>query len=362
MHIPDGYLSPSTCAAMYAASAPFWYIALRRLRRALSSRVVPLLSLFAALSFVVMLFNLPLPGGTTGHAVGAGMAAVVLGPWESVLAISVALMMQALFFGDGGITALGANCFNMAVAGSLTAFAIYRLLAGRSELTSTRRMVAAGLAGYCSINVAAILTAIEFGIQPALFHDAAGAPLYAPYPLGITLPAMMIGHLTFAGMAELILAGGVVAWLQRTDPTLLRRASGLPTRPADFPAPAQAGSWRSYKALWVALGILLIMAPLGLLAVGSAWGEWAPEEFANAPARRQITAASRNVPPPARAPEGMQRLYSIWTAPFPRYAPPALRSPALGYTLSGMFGVGIIILAMAGLRRLMSRPGTPDAC
>ena len=105
MHIPDGYLSPATCAAMYAGAAPFWYVALRRVRRLLHARIVPLLSVFAAFSFVIMMFNLPLPGGTTGHAVGMGIAAIVLGPWASMLAISMALAIQAIFFGDGGITA-----------------------------------------------------------------------------------------------------------------------------------------------------------------------------------------------------------------------------------------------------------------
>ena len=148
MHIPDGYLSPATCAALYATSAPFWYVALRRVARRIGSRLIPLLSVFSAFSFVVMMFNLPLPGGTTGHAVGVGIAAIVLGPWASMLAISVALLIQALFFGDGGITALGANCFNMAVAGSLVAYVSYRLLAGRSAITSRRRVFAAGFAGY----------------------------------------------------------------------------------------------------------------------------------------------------------------------------------------------------------------------
>ena len=95
MHIPDGYLSPSTCAVMYAASGPCWWAALRRTRRKLFGRTLPLLSLFAAFSFVTMMFNLPLPGGTTGHAVGVGIAAIVLGPWASLLAVSLALAIQA---------------------------------------------------------------------------------------------------------------------------------------------------------------------------------------------------------------------------------------------------------------------------
>ncbi len=221
MHIPDGYLSPSTCAALYAGSAPFWYVSLRRMKRVVNTRTVPLLAVFAAFSFIIMMFNLPLPGGTTGHAVGVSIAAIVLGPWGSILAISIALMIQAVFFGDGGITSLGANCFNMAVVGSLASYAIYRIVAGRAPIESRRRVIAAAMAGYFSINLAALVTAIELGIQPLLFRDASGAPLYAPYSLHIAIPAMMLGHLTVAGLAETIVTAGAVAYLQRAEPSLL---------------------------------------------------------------------------------------------------------------------------------------------
>src|SRR5579884_2727803 len=166
MHIPDGYLSPETCAALYGASAPLWYVALRRVKKLFHSRFLPLISLFAAFSFVLMMFNLPLPGGTTGHAVGMGIAAIVIGPWAAMIAISTALVIQALFFGDGGITAIGANCFNMAIAGSLTAWCVYRIVAHGASLASRRRVAAAAIAGYAAINVSALLAAIEFGIQP----------------------------------------------------------------------------------------------------------------------------------------------------------------------------------------------------
>ena len=94
-----------------------------------------------------------MPGGTTGHALGVGIAAIVLGPWASILAISTAIVMQAVFFGDGGITAIGANCFNMAIVGSLAAYATYRLISGRSAIESPRRVVAAAVAGYFAINL-----------------------------------------------------------------------------------------------------------------------------------------------------------------------------------------------------------------
>jgi cobalt/nickel transport system permease protein len=348
MHIPDGYLSPLTSAALYAGAAPFWYVALRRVRAALHTRLVPLLSLFAAFSFVVMMFNIPLPGGTTGHATGVALAAVVLGPWASVLAISVALAIQAFFFGDGGITTLGANCVNMAVAGSLAAWAVYRAVAGNAPLSSPRRALAAGLAGYVAVNLAALLTAVEFGLQPMFFADASGAPLYAPYPLRIAVPAMMLGHLTIAGLAELAFSAGVVAFLQRSDPSLLAHGAGMP--PAAAPGKAVRGG--GLRPLWAGLGLLMVLAPLGILAAGTAWGEWAAEDFNDPAARQEIADASLGVAPPAEAPAGLDRLSAVWTAPWPDYAPPFVRSASFGYVLSAVLGVGLVILAFLLLDRL----------
>ena len=342
MHIPDGYLSPSTCATLYAFSAAGWYSAVQRTKRAFATRTIPLISVFAAFSFVVMMFNIPLPGGTTGHALGVTVAAIVLGPWASALAISLALAIQALLFGDGGITTLGANCFNMAIVGSFVAYGVYRLIASGTEISSKRRITAAGVAGYVSINVCALVTAIEFGIQPAFFHDVSGAPLYAPYPLRVAIPAMMIGHLTFAGLAEAIISAGMVSYLLRSDSRLI-----------STPVPSTAGlavgtvqsraEWN--RPLWWAVALLLLCTPLGILAAGTAWGEWSASDLANGGARVQISAASGNHGPPALVPQGLQKMASLWTAPFPGYAPGFIKSPFLGYLLSGMFAVGLFVMA-----------------
>jgi cobalt/nickel transport system permease protein len=350
MHIPDGYLSPSTCAVMYAGAAPFWFTALKRVQRKFSAQFVPLLSLFSAFSFVVMMFNLPLPGGTTGHAVGMGIATIVLGPWASILAISVALLIQAIFFGDGGITAYGANCFNMAIVGSLVAYAIYRAVAGRTPLQSPRRVIAAALAGYIAINVSALCAAVEFGIQPALFHDANGAPLYAPYPLAIAIPAMLISHLSFAGLAELVISGGLVAWLQRSDVSLLK-ATAPGAAESDGTGASAISGWAALRPLWIGLAALMIATPLGLLAAGTAWGEWGAEDFKNPETRAEIAAASHNIAPPETPPAGFEKLSSFWTAPMPDYAPTFIKSEKLGYILSAMFGTGLIIFTclLAGL-------------
>jgi len=348
MHIPDGYLSPSTCAVLYGATLASWYVCLKRLKRVLLTRVVPLISVFAAFAFVVMMFNLPLPGGTTGHALGVTIAAIVLGPWGAVLSTSLAIALQALLFGDGGITTLGANCFNMAVIGALVAYVVYRLLAMQSSIDSRRRVVAAGIAGYVAANASALAAAIELGIQAALFHDATGTPLYAPYPLKIAIPAMLIGHLTFAGIAEAVLSAGLLAYLQTADPGLLMGTSGGAQSATGSPLRSSA----SVRNLWVTVAVLLILTPLGVLATGKAWGEWAPSDFVHAETRVQIAAASRDQGPPTTVPTGMARMATLWTSPFPAYAPAFVKSHALGYLLSAMFGVGLLLLiALAAGRR-----------
>ncbi|RPJ18872.1 MAG: cobalt transporter CbiM, partial [Planctomycetaceae bacterium] len=200
MHIPDGYISPATAAIAFGTAAPFWYQASRKTKELLRSEAAPMVALFAAFSFTIQMFNIPLPGGTTGHAVGGTLVAVALGPWPAVVAVSTALVIQALFFGVGGITAIGANSFNMAIALPLIGYAVYRLGAGRAP--SARRQVLAAAAGaYAGINVAGLLTALELGIQPLLWSEG-GRALYSPYGLELTVPAMMAAHLTIAGFAE----------------------------------------------------------------------------------------------------------------------------------------------------------------
>ena len=220
MHIPEGYLSPQTWGPAYAVMVPIWAIAGRKLRGSLSSRRVPLLAIGAAFSFVIMMFNIPIPGGSTGHATGAALIAILLGPWAAVLAVSVVLVVQALLFGDGGITAIGANCFNMAVVMPFVSYAVYRLVSVRAAARAPRRVFAAALAGYVGLNAAALTTAVMFGIQPAIAHGPDGRPLYSPYPLAIAVPAMAAGHLLVFGFVEAAITGVAVAYLARTEPDL----------------------------------------------------------------------------------------------------------------------------------------------
>lgn len=331
MHIPDGYLSPATCGVMYAAAAPFWYTAVNRVRKVLTSRTVPVLALFSAFSFVLMMFNVPVPGGTTAHAVGATLLAIVLGPWAAVLGVSVALGIQALFFGDGGLLTFGANCFNMAIVMPLVGYFIYKVISSNSEITSPRRILGAVIGSYVGIVVAGAVAGIELGIQPALFHTASGTPLYAPYGLSVALPAMLIAHLAVAGPIEAAVTGGVVAYLRRSRPNLIK---------ADATGKKEGKLW----ILWGALGVLALATPLGLLASGTAWGEWGLDELKNMGL--------------GFIPQGLGKLAEWWPAPLPDYGFPRMGA-VIGYILSAVVGIALVVFLLWMLGRRLSRKNLP---
>ena len=225
MHIPDGALSPPTFGAAYAVMVPIWVIAGRRVQRTLTARTAPLLAIGAAFSFLVMMFNVPIPFGSTGHAVGAVLIALLLGPWAAVLAVTVVLAVQAFLFGDGGILALGANCFTMAFVMPLVGYGVYRLAALKAAPGSGRSLFAAGLAGYVGLNAAALVTAVLFGLQPLLAHAPDGRPLYFPYGLVPSIIAMSGEHLLVFGFVEAAATAFAYGYVARTEPALFARSA-----------------------------------------------------------------------------------------------------------------------------------------
>ncbi len=150
--------------------------------------------------------------------------AILLGPWAACLGVSVALIIQALLFGDGGILALGANCFNIAFLMPVAGYAVYRLIKGKADPLSFRGMTAAALAAYVGLNVAALATAIMFGSQYHLFQAPDGTPLYFMYPLKVTLAVMMSEHLVLAGPVEAIITVLGIWFVGRNSPELLERS------------------------------------------------------------------------------------------------------------------------------------------
>jgi cobalt/nickel transport system permease protein len=272
-----------------------------------------------------MMYNVPIPGGTSAHAVGGGLLAVVLGPWATMICVTIALAIQALLFGDGGIWTFTANCFNMALVLPFISYGVYRLLSGKSEPKAKRRWISAAVGGYLGINAATLGAGVELGLQPLLFHTASGVPLYCPYPLSVAVPAMLFAHLVFAGPLEAVVTALVVRYLQSYDVDLLniQALSAAPATSTPF----------SYRKFWWVLGVLIVLSPLGLLAGGTAWGEWGTEEL-----QKML----------GFLPAGMQRLADAWPhAPLGDYSLPGLESfwsAAIIYILCAILGVGLISL------------------
>lgn len=295
MHIPDGYLSPIVSMGLGAATVPGWAAATNRVQKTLSDRTIPLLAVFSAMSFTVMMFNIPVPGGTTAHGVGGTLIAIVLGPWAAAIAVSVALIIQALFFGDGGVLAIFANCLNMAFVLPFVGYGVYRLVAGRSPMLSQRRVWAAGIGGYAGITASAVAVAVQLGIQPLLFTEN-GHALYSPYGIEATLPAMLLAHLFGASIVEALITALGVAWIQSRHPEYLLRGvaddpealaaaeaaapeDNAPAEPASPPRPL-----RQTAAALIGL-TLAVFAIAGLLTGGGdparAFGaDWAAVDWA----------------------------------------------------------------------------------
>jgi cobalt/nickel transport system permease protein len=205
---------------MYGVSMVFWGVALKKIKKEVSAKHVPYLAMAAAFSFLIQMFNIPIPGGTTGHAVGAGIIALLLGPWTAVIAVSVVLIIQAFVFGDGGITAIGANCFNMAIVMPFAAFWIFNTMK-RHSWSGTRFIITAFLSGYIGLTVAALSAALMFGIQPIIASGPDGRSLYAPYPLSIAIPVMAVEHLLLFSIVEGVITVALLKYFLKNESTLI---------------------------------------------------------------------------------------------------------------------------------------------
>src|SRR5947209_17230124 len=205
MHIPDAYLSPTAQLAAGTAVLPLWAVGARITRRTMISKQVPLLSVGAAFCFAIQMFNIPALGGTTAHALGTVLLAILLGPWAAMITMTLTLAVQALFFGDGGVLSLGVNAFDMAVVPSFVGFGIYRLVCGGQAAGSSRALLASAVAAYMGTAMASLSAGVVLGLQPLIAHDGFGRPLYFPFGLSVSVPAMVNIHLLVAAPAEAII-------------------------------------------------------------------------------------------------------------------------------------------------------------
>jgi cobalt/nickel transport system permease protein len=327
MHIPENYLSPATCAVLTVAMVPVWVHAAKKVKEDLPKDKIPLVGVGAAFSFLAMMFNVPLVGGTTGHAVGGTLIALLFGPNAACIAVSVALLLQAVIFGDGGILAFGANCFNMAFVLPYVGYYIYNFIVDKfGKGKNGVRYVAAAIGSYIGINLAALCASIEFGLQPLLFTDSLGNALYCPYPLSVSIPAMMIPHLAVAGVVEAIFTVAVYVFVSKTSPDLVYE--NIRTGVAQT---AEAN--KKHIPVFALVAVLVVATPLGLIATAPAWGEWGADEIAEV-----VT----NGTALGYVPSGLANGWALESI-MPDYSLEGMNEVA-AYILSAVIGVALLVI------------------
>lgn len=237
LHIPDGFLSLGVIIVCWVLSIIAIGVALARTRKSLGERQVPVMGVLAAFIFAAQMLNFTIAGGTSGHFLGAALAAILLGPWAAMLTMTTVVAIQALLFQDGGLLALGGNILNMAVIGPIVAYGFYRgvrtLLGNRKGSTLAAGFVAA----WVSIVITAVACAIELGFS-------------GTSPIGIALPAMAGIH-ALIGLGEGLITAGALALITATRPDLVEAER----------APAPAGMRWVWGGLVIAL-VLTLFSPL----------------------------------------------------------------------------------------------------
>lgn len=315
MHIPDGFLDARTLVAAAGLATVGVGLALREVRRSLPPRRVPLIGLAAAFVFAAQMLNFPVAAGTSGHLIGAALAAVLLGPAAAVVAMTAVLLLQGLMFADGGITALGANILNLGVIAPLVAYGVYRAVRAVAGDGLRPALLATGFAAWCSTMAAAFACAVQLA--------ASGVVEW-----GTVLAAMGGVHMVI-GLGEAVITMLIVAVVMRARPELVAASAsaGLPARRRTL----------AYGAA-LSIGLMVLVAPFasslpdGLEHVAERFG------FAS------LAAASQ-------------------PAPLPDYAvvPLADASPWLATVIAGALGALVAFAVAWFVARALAAPGRTSA-
>ncbi|MFQ5758091.1 MAG: energy-coupling factor ABC transporter permease [Candidatus Bathyarchaeia archaeon] len=212
IHIPDGFLTPEICILMYVISMAILVFSWKKVKAIYSRSFVPLIAVSSAFVFAAQMLNFPIIYGTSGHLVGGTFLATLLGPYAAILSMTTVLLMQAIFFADGGLSTFGANIFNMAIIGGLS-FYIIRLLS--DEAMSQKRFLASVfVASWVSVVLGSLVCAIQIGVSP-MFASAGGVL--------VTVPSMLFWHIII-GAGEAVITTSLISQLYRIHPAVL---SGL---------------------------------------------------------------------------------------------------------------------------------------
>jgi len=330
MHIPDGFFPISQAAVYWIIALVFIFLSLRWAKKEMSEDKVPLVAVLAAGIFAIQTLNMALPisiipGGVSGHVVGAALAAIVLGsPFAAVFILTLVLVLQGIFFGDGGITAMGANIINMGVLGGFFGFYTYQSVNNLFH----NRFCAAFIAGWISLFIPAIVCAVELAIAGTL-------------PLTFGLVTMGIYHAVIG-----IIEGGVTAFAL----SLIIHA-----RP-DIVGEVVTGGRRAKDVVIVA-GITIALS-LAIIApyYASTYPDGLDSTFLSAYGAKDVTTVhideAKSVLAEGAVTEKTGNTFS-WQAPLPDYAIPGMDKP--GEAMAIIFGVLVLFALGFGISRFISR-------
>lgn len=276
-------------------------VALRKSSRLLGEREVPLMGVLAAAIFAGQMLNFSVSGGTSGHLLGAAIATILLGPWPAVLVMTSVVSIQALLFQDGGILALGANIFNMAIVGVFVSYAVYTLLQRLFKSQSWGIFVAGFIAAWTSIFIASLACALELALS-------------GTSPANIAVPAMGAIHAVI-GIGEGLITAGALAFIFAARKDLLKIGEAKPT---------------SDKSLVIGGGVIaLVLAVLSPLASSHPDGlEWVAEQHGFLETAKDA-------------------FYNI----IPDYTMPGISNSALATIIAGILGVIIVFGVAYGIAR-----------
>jgi cobalt/nickel transport system permease protein len=324
MHIPDGYISPKVFVPFYLLFIPLFVKGIKKLRQQLNEEVLPLLSSLTALSFIIMMFNIPIPGGTSGHALGAALIAIIFGPWAGFMAICLVLLLQALLFGDGGITTYAINAIAMGYVASFTGYYTYKLL--KNRISDKLNYF---ISGWMSIVLASVVVAVVLGIEPSIAKSARGVPLYFPYGLKITLPAIVGSHMLFFGVAEGIFTLFGVSYFKRYfDIGQGYKTIRVKKETSDI-----------FLFFFVVL-LIMLLVPLGIITGNPAWGEWDLSFFHDKL---------------GFIPLGIKHFSAFYSAPLSGYSLPGMSAVASYYlsAILAIFATTFIFYLFSGKRNVL---------
>lgn len=313
MHAPDGFLNVGTAATTGALSVGAVGASLRHMRTSLADRRVPLAGLAAAFIFAAQMFNFPVAAGTTGHLLGGALAAVLLGPATGAVVVTVVVIVQALAFADGGLTALGYNVLNMAVVTAFGGYGIFVLLRRVLPSNATGVVAATGLAAGLSVPLAAAAFAVEW-----LFGAS------APVPFDTVFGAMVGVHLLI-GAGEGLISAMAVGAVLATRPDLVYGARDL-----DRAQTATRTPMGMRPFLIGAIVVTLLFA-----GVVSQFAAPDPDGLERVAEDQGFAASAQD--------------HALARGPFADYATAGLRNPSASLAVAGVAGVALTLLVGLGI-------------